>query len=137
MNALFETERLRVRGIEERDAEKLLELINDPDWLRYVGDRGVRTVEQAIPYIRERMLGKPGAEHYGLYVVERKSDGAWLGNTSFFKRQKIIHDGEHGLLDFTGITCPADENEPLAEIYQNEGFGVCAIDLRNGMKLRS
>jgi RimJ/RimL family protein N-acetyltransferase len=91
MAPLFETKRLTLRGIEERDAEKLIELINDPDWIRYVGDRDVHRVEQAVPYIGERMLGRPGIEHEGLYVVERASDGAWLGNVSLFKRSYLDH----------------------------------------------
>lgn len=86
MSTLFETARLRVRGIEEADAAQLVELVNDPEWLRFIGDRGVRTVEHAVPYIHERRVGRPGATHQGLYVVERAADGAWLGNVSFLQR---------------------------------------------------
>jgi len=88
---LFETERLTVRGIEDHDAEKLIELINDSDWIDYVGDRGVKTIEQGVAYVRERKLGQPGRELLGLYVVERKSDGAWLGNNSVFQRPYLDH----------------------------------------------
>lgn len=35
-----------------KDAEFIVELLNDPDWLRYIGDRGVNNVQDALVYIQ-------------------------------------------------------------------------------------
>ncbi|MGH9443874.1 MAG: GNAT family N-acetyltransferase, partial [Thermoanaerobaculia bacterium] len=47
----LETERLFLRRLTPGDAEFVLELLNDTDWLRFIGDRGVRTLEDARDYI--------------------------------------------------------------------------------------
>jgi RimJ/RimL family protein N-acetyltransferase len=48
------TDRLRLSPVEEDDTAFVLELLNDPGWLANIGDRGVRTPEQARAYIAER-----------------------------------------------------------------------------------
>ena len=48
------TERLVLTDVAEGDAEFVLELLNDPGWIENIGDRGVRTVEEARAYIVER-----------------------------------------------------------------------------------
>ena len=48
-----ETPRLRLRHVTEEDAPFILALLNDPGWLRYIGDRGVRTLEDARRYVEQ------------------------------------------------------------------------------------
>ncbi|MBV8465818.1 MAG: GNAT family N-acetyltransferase, partial [Burkholderiales bacterium] len=43
MQPLFETERLSLREFVPDDAPFVLQLLNDPDWHRFIGDRGIRT----------------------------------------------------------------------------------------------
>jgi hypothetical protein len=50
MNVL-ETPRLRLRWFGESDAAFILALVNDPSWMTNIGDRGVRTVEEARAWI--------------------------------------------------------------------------------------
>ena len=52
----LETQRLTLRPITLDDAPFTLALLNDPDWLRYVGDRGVRTLDGARQYLAEGPL---------------------------------------------------------------------------------
>jgi len=52
MNVL-ETERLVLRWLEARDAPFILQLVNEPSWLQYIGDRGVRTLR--MPSSTSRM----------------------------------------------------------------------------------
>ena len=47
----METERLVLRWLTTDDAAFILELLNDPSWIRFIGDRGVRTLEDARNYI--------------------------------------------------------------------------------------
>ena len=48
---VLSTERLVLRHLTADDAEFILVLMNDPDWLRYIGDRGIRTADDARGYI--------------------------------------------------------------------------------------
>ena len=70
-----ETARLRLRHVQSSDAPMILELYSDPDFVRNVGDRGVRTLADAHRYI-DSVPGASYARHgFGLYVVELR-DGA-------------------------------------------------------------
>jgi RimJ/RimL family protein N-acetyltransferase len=84
---ILETERLRLRRLTLEDAEFVLELVNDPDWLRYIGDRGVRTLEDA----REYLLRGPIATYalgagLGLHAVELREDGVPIGICGLLER---------------------------------------------------
>jgi RimJ/RimL family protein N-acetyltransferase len=55
----FRTERLSLDPPVADDAEFVLELLNDPGWIENIGDRGVRTLDQARAYIEERFSKSP------------------------------------------------------------------------------
>lgn len=84
-----ETERLTQRPLTEEDAPFILELLNDPDWIRYIGDRGVRTLEQARAYLVKGPIAMYAKSGFGLYVVVRKHDGASLGMCGLIKRDTL------------------------------------------------
>jgi protein-tyrosine-phosphatase/RimJ/RimL family protein N-acetyltransferase len=87
--AVFESPRLRMRRVSEQDAPFILALLNDPGWLRYIGDRGVRTLGDARRYIEQgpcRMYAEHG---FGLYLIERKDDGAPLGLCGLIRRDTL------------------------------------------------
>lgn len=86
---LFETDRLWLRATDVQDARFVLDLLNTPKWHQYIGDRGVRTIEDARRYIQERML--PQLEHlgFGNYTVIRKSDGRKLGSCGLYDREGL------------------------------------------------
>jgi len=83
---LIETERLNLRNLHVGDAEFIVALLNEPDWIKYIGDRGVRTVEDAQNYI----LGGPMLmyqEHgIGLLVVELKENAKPIGLCGLIQR---------------------------------------------------
>lgn len=82
---ILETERLALRWLEAADARFVLELVNDPDWLRYIGDRGIRSIEAAREYIDglRAMYARLG---FGLYLVELKGTDTALGICGLIKR---------------------------------------------------
>ena len=87
--AVVESARLRLRHVVEHDAPFILDLLNDPDWLRYIGDRGVRSLDDARRYIADgprRMYADHG---FGLFLVERKDDGAALGMCGLIRRDAL------------------------------------------------
>lgn len=53
---VLRTERLELRRLTTADAVFVRELVNDPEWLRHIGDRGVRTVADAEDYLRRGPL---------------------------------------------------------------------------------
>ena len=85
--ALFETPRLRLSPVCEDDARLLLEVWNDPTFIHYVSDRGIRTVEQAQQAISDGPVSLFATYGYGPYRVERKSDGQSIGICGFFRRE--------------------------------------------------
>lgn len=83
---LLETDRLRLREITPDDAPFLLELLNTPDWLNNIGDRNVRSIEDARKYAIYRLMAAYHKFGFGFYVMERKSDGAKTGMCGLVKR---------------------------------------------------
>ena len=71
---VIETERLALRRLTIDDSEFILELLNDPDWLRFIGDRGVRTLDDARSYISKSLVAMYERFGFGLYLTELKSE---------------------------------------------------------------
>ena len=86
---VLETERLRLRQFADSDAEFVLELLNEPSWLRFIGDRGVRTLDDARSYITNGPKAMYARHGFSLLVVERKTDGAALGMCGLIQRDSL------------------------------------------------
>lgn len=101
---LLETERLTLRPVVESDAALILALMNDPAFIQYVADRGLRTSDDAARYIAEKMLPGFRENGFGMNVVALKESGIPIGTCGLFKR-KPVDDLELGfafLRDFWG-----------------------------------
>lgn len=83
---LMETGRLALRRVTTDDAPFVLGLLNEPSFIRNIGDRGVRTIDDARRYIEERLIASYRDHGYGLYLVERAGDGAALGLCGLVRR---------------------------------------------------
>lgn len=86
---VLETERLVLRRLRSDDAAFILQLVNEPAWLRYIGDRGVRTLEDAGEYIERGPVEMYGRLGFGLYLVERKDSGDPIGICGLLKREAL------------------------------------------------
>jgi RimJ/RimL family protein N-acetyltransferase len=86
---VLETNRLILRRLSVDDDAFILELVNDPLWLRFIGDRGVRTLTDARDYILKGPMAMYERVGFGLYLVERKSDGVPLGICGLIKRDAL------------------------------------------------
>jgi RimJ/RimL family protein N-acetyltransferase len=86
---VLETARLALREFDAHDAEFVLRLVNEPSFLRYIGDRGVRTPDDARKYIADGPVAGYARDGHGLMRVERKSDGASLGMCGLLKRDAL------------------------------------------------
>jgi [ribosomal protein S5]-alanine N-acetyltransferase len=85
----METDRLYLKPIDESDATFQCELLNTPKFIEYIGDRNVRSEEDAAAYIKEKMLPQFERLGYGNYVVVRKEDNAKLGTCGLFDREGL------------------------------------------------
>ncbi len=86
---ILETERTILREIVADDAAFILDLLNQPSFIKYIGDRNVRTVEQAREYIASRFTASYEKFGFGFYVVELKSDNTPIGICGFVKRDTL------------------------------------------------
>ena len=80
------TERLVLRRLSPDDAAFILELVNDPDWLRYIGDRKVRTLDDAREYIRKGPVDSYARLGFGLYAMVPKGGGPPIGMCGLLRR---------------------------------------------------
>lgn len=80
----FRTERLTLTPPTAEDAAFVLELLNDPGWIRNIGDRGVRDLEGARAYIEERFSKT-------LWLVVRDAAGEPLGMCGLVDREGLDH----------------------------------------------
>jgi len=86
---VLETDRLVLRRLSAEDAEFILELLNQPSFLRYIGDKGVRTTEDAVNYIQTGPQASYEQFGFGLYLVELKGSGVSIGMCGLIKRDSL------------------------------------------------
>ena len=85
----FETERLWLTPISLSDAPFVLELMNTPKWIKYIGDRNVNSVQEAHEYIKVKMLPQLEKLGFSNYVVTRKLDQCEIGTCGLYDREGI------------------------------------------------
>lgn len=83
------TERLVIRPLVEDDAAFIVALVNDPGWLRYIGDKNVHTLDDARRYLREGPIAMVARHGHGLACVERRSDGTAIGMCGLIRRDTL------------------------------------------------
>lgn len=88
---VIETERLTLRQATLDDAEFMLRLLNEPSFLRFIGDRGVRTADDARRYIADKYFDSYERNGFGLWVVERKDTPGPIGISGLVKRDVLPH----------------------------------------------
>ena len=86
---VLETDRLVLRWLCLDDALFILELLNDEGWLRYIGDKGVRNMEDACKYLQNGPIAMYARCGHGLYMVERKCDALPIGMCGLIKRDGL------------------------------------------------
>lgn len=84
---VLETERLILRHLaRDEDAPFVLELVNDPSWLRFIGDRGVRTLDDARAYVDEGPAASYARHGFGLWAVVVRATGQPAGICGLLSR---------------------------------------------------
>lgn len=86
---ISETERLIVRRLGVEDCAFILELLNQPSWLQYIGDKGVKTLSDAEMYIRNGPMDMYERLGFGLFAVDLKESGEPVGICGLIKRETL------------------------------------------------
>ena len=83
------TARLRLRELTVADAPFILRLLNEPSFIENIGDRGVRTVEDARVYIENGPVASYIRFGFGLYLVELSLSGEPIGICGILQRDNL------------------------------------------------
>jgi [ribosomal protein S5]-alanine N-acetyltransferase len=86
---ILSTPRLTVRELTADDAAFILTLLNDPAFLEHIGDRGVRTVVDAVTYIERGPRASYAQHGFGLWLVELSDGAAPIGICGVLKRETL------------------------------------------------
>ena len=85
----IQTGRLTLRRLTEADAEFILGLLNEPSFLQYIGDRGVRNLDDARAYLQKGPIASYERFGFGLLLVTRTADGTPIGMCGLLKRDAL------------------------------------------------
>lgn len=110
MTKILETERLTLREVVQTDDRFMLDLLNQPTFIKYIGDRNVRNLEQSREFIETRYRKSYAENGFGLYLVELKKEFCTLADARF-----SAFDGE----------IFADSK------IQNRAIGICGLVKRD------
>jgi [ribosomal protein S5]-alanine N-acetyltransferase len=83
------TKRLTLRRLSPADAEFILELLNDEAFLRFIGDKAVRSADDARQYILDGPVASYERNGFGLWLVELKESGLPVGMCGLLKRESL------------------------------------------------
>jgi [ribosomal protein S5]-alanine N-acetyltransferase len=86
---ILETERLVLRQMKVDDAHFIFELVNEPAFIRNIGDKGVRTLEDARNYILNGPVASYAKFGFGLYLAELRETGEAIGICGLLKRDSL------------------------------------------------
>ena len=125
---VLETDRLVLRRYTLEDAEFVFRLVNDPSWLRFIGDKNVHNLEDARRYLREGPLDMYERYGFGMYRVEERDSGTPAGMCGLIKRD-TLPDADVGyafLPEFRGKGYAFEAASAVLE-YGNRVFGLKRI----------
>ena len=83
------TRRLRLRWLAADDAAFILRLVNDPEWLRFIGDREVASLDDARRYIADGPVAMYRSRGFGLNRVALREDDRAIGICGILKRETL------------------------------------------------
>lgn len=86
---VFETERLILLPTSEQDAAFIFKLFNTPKWIKYVGDRNIKTVKDARDYVKTKMTPQLKRLGYSNYTIVRKVDNCKIGLSGLYDRDGV------------------------------------------------
>lgn len=86
---VIETPRLLLKEFTSDDSEFIIKLLNSPGWLKYIGSRSVKTKEDAVNYIQNRIRRSYLESGFGFYKIELRANGTKAGMCGLVKRASL------------------------------------------------
>lgn len=87
---IAETSRLLITKITLRDAQFFLELVNSPHWLKYIGDRHLKTIKDTKTYLQNGTLKSYTNFGFGFYKLQLKeNENKTIGICGLIKREQL------------------------------------------------
>ena len=83
----LETERLIIQELTIEDAPFFYNLVNDPDWLRFVGDRNINSIADAENYLTSKIIPSYKKFGFGFYLVKTKEGNHSIGTAGLIDRE--------------------------------------------------
>lgn len=89
---IAETNRLIISKLTLKDASFFLELVNSPNWIKYIGDRNLNTVKNAEDYLKNGSIKSYADFGFGFYKLQLKEDQLKpIGTVGLIKRKELEH----------------------------------------------
>ena len=85
----YETERLILKPTDKEDGEFIFKIMNTPKYYKYIGDRNIRTLEDAENYITQKMMPQYEKMGFGNFTVTLKSDSSKIGFCGIYVRPSL------------------------------------------------
>lgn len=122
---ILETERLTLRQLSTDDAELIRELLNEPAFIQNIGDRGVRTIDDARRYILDGPVASYERFGFGMYRVGLKEGDVPIGICGLVKRD-VLEDVDVGFafLSRHWLKGYAFESASAVMTYAKEVLGI-------------
>jgi len=126
--AIIETERLIVHKLGTADGSFIVELVNSPGWLEFIGDRSIKTIADAENYIVNGPMASYQKNGFGLYRLVLKPTGISIGMCGLIKRDTLEHPdiGFALLPSYTGKGYALEAASVILQ-YERETLGIKKI----------
>ena len=142
MTVVLETARLRLRWFTLEDAPFILRLVNEPAFLRHIGDKQVRDLDDARTYLRTGPLDSYARHGFGLYAMDLKDRNIPVGMCGLLKRETLddVDVGYAVLSEFRGRGYAREASEAVLQ-HGRDTFGlgrivaVTGVDNRRSIRL--
>ena len=93
MNRNIETDRLLLIPVSLEDADFICKLYNSENFIEFIGDKNIRSVDDARDYIQKRFLPQIEKLGFGNYIIIRNEDREKIGSVGVFERDGLdVHD---------------------------------------------
>lgn len=89
MKIILETERLVLREFMLSDADFIIQLLNTKTWIKYIGDRNIKSIAAAENYLLNGAIKSYKENGFGLYMVELKISKTPIGMCGIIKRDSL------------------------------------------------
>jgi RimJ/RimL family protein N-acetyltransferase len=119
---IAETERLLISKLSLEDAPFFLELVNSPNWLKYIGDRHLKTVKDAEDYLANGTLKSYLDNGFGFYKLELKENNKPIGTCGLIKRDQLeeVDLGFAFLGEFEGLGFGYEASLAILKLAKDE-----------------